>query len=476
MKLRSFFLVLAGALALLPSGCGNTTEASAPAGERGVGSCRYYVKVIGTLPLRLDVQVSCEGNAIRGLEAQDERIAAHIEHAESSGDALSRQGNSFLLPHVVSRVRFRYQIDLDALGGPQGDLDYALRSDKSLLAPASSFLLYPLPLDVGIPTEVYVERPRAMLFATGLEPQGNHFRIEAHELSVATYAAFGAREVRELALSNGRGDLRLVILDGELGTKTAELERWVMRAAHAVARFYGEMPSLRTSLFVLPVPGKHDVLFGKLLPESSPGIALLVGSNVDSAALDADWLLVHELFHLGVPSFDREGKWFDEGLATYFEPIIRVRAGLHTEAALWRELLRRAPGALPAFSEHGLEHARGEQELYWGGALFCLLADVEARKQSDGRLGLEDGLRRVLRAGGRSTEVWSLEQTLKTADSVFATPILQPLRARYANKPAPFDLATLLRDLGVEQDGNDVKLNDGAPLAWVRHAIIAGHR
>ena len=46
---------------------------------------------------------------------------------------------------------------------------------------------------------------------------------------------------------------------------------------------------------------------------------------------------MHELYHLGFPSFQGEGKWLDEGLATYYEPMIRARAGLRTETSLWDE-------------------------------------------------------------------------------------------------------------------------------------------
>lgn len=54
---------------------------------------------------------------------------------------------------------------------------------------------------------------------------------------------------------------------------------------------------------------------------------MLRRAGADEEALQRDWVLVHELFHLGVPSFWRERRWLDEGLATYCEAVLRTRAG-----------------------------------------------------------------------------------------------------------------------------------------------------
>jgi hypothetical protein len=78
----------------------------------------------------------------------------------------------------------------------------------------------------------------------------------------------------------------------------------------------------------------------------------------------------------------------------------------------------------------------------------------------------------VQRAGGQAWEVWPLEKTLRTADSVLSQPVLAPLAARYAETPAPLDLEALFHSLGVGRSGTDVTFSDSAPLAWVRRAIV----
>ena len=38
--------------------------------------------------------------------------------------------------------------------------------------------------------------------------------------------------------------------------------------------------------------------FGRLLPESAPGIVLIVGEKTTERDLATDWMLTHELFHI----------------------------------------------------------------------------------------------------------------------------------------------------------------------------------
>jgi hypothetical protein len=246
---------------------------------------------------------------------------------------------------------------------------------------------------------------------------------------------------------------------------------WIAKSASAVHDFYRAFPVPRASVTVIPTPERDSVVFGKVLPESEPGVALLLGQHATRKALYSDWILVHELFHLGFPSFFEEGKWLDEGLATYYEPIIRVRAGLYTETELWDEMSKSMPQGLPAFTEGGLEKADDFRGIYWGGAIACLVADVTAR-QRDLHRGLEVGLRALREAGGNACEVWSLAEAIGTIDRALGAPTLEPVARQHAQRGSRFDLRSLFAALGVNRDARGaVQLSDSAVLAPVRRAI-----
>jgi hypothetical protein len=442
-------------------GCGGRAS-PAPFSEDAV--CDYHV----TPPERggsiVDVSVRCAATRVTRFAPADHALA---EFVSSDG----ARATPWLPAKLDSgRAELTYRVDLGRMSAKYDSIDIAARFGASLLAPSASFLLEPDPLPVGLPARVRAgDRTRLTL---GLRRDGAVHTIEAQELEAATFAAFSPRELTELELAGQ--SLTVALLDGELDLEAAVLWRWVETFARAVQGFYGAAPDRQLLVVLAPLAGAKGVRFGKLLPESAPGIVLLVGEHATERELYSDWILVHELFHVGSPSFDGEGKWFDEGLATYFEPIIRVRAGYLAERELWQEFFRKMPDGLGVLTGPGLERAHTFAEVYWGGALFCLLADVEARVRTSNARGLEHGVRGVLSAGGIASEVWSLAEALATADRAMGVPVLAPLSRRYAERGAPVALFGLFDALGVRTEGDRVELDDTAPLAAVRRAIVHG--
>ena len=104
--------------------------------------------------------------------------------------------------------------------------------------------------------------------------------------------------------------------------------------------------------------------------------------------------------------------------------------------------------------------------------MFCLLADVDIRRRTQLRFGLQDALRAVLRASGGLAADWPIERVLRTGDAAVGTSTLEDLYAQMKDTPVAPDLMTLWRQLGVEPEGDAVRLDDAAPLAAVRRAIM----
>lgn len=373
--------------------------------------------------------------------------------------------------YAAERGELSYQVDLARLANHRRDFDRAVRFGDSFFAPMSNVLLVPEPLTTEIPVRVRVRAEAPLEVAVGLarDEAPDQYRLMAHEIPVATYFAFGKLQRRTLDIDHGT--LELTRVDGSLDVPFDRVARWVSVSARAVSDFYGVFPVARASVTVLPIPERKSVLFGKVLPESEPGVALLLGQHVNERELYADWILVHELFHLGFPSFFEEGKWLDEGLATYYEPIIRARAGLYSETALWDEFESSMSQGVPAFTGSGLEQARDFRGIYWGGAIACLVADVEARRRKQD-VGLEVGLRALRDAGANACEVWTLSEVIGVVDRALGAPTLAPIAAAHAKHGSDFDLHGLFAALGVTRSpAGHIVLSDSAPLAAVRRAI-----
>jgi hypothetical protein len=81
-------------------------------------------------------------------------------------------------------------------------------------------------------------------------------------------------------------------------------------------------------------------------------------------------------------------------------------------------------------------------------------------------------LRALLRSSAGLAADWPIERVLRTADAAVGTTTLEDLYAQMKDTPVAPDLMKLWRDLGVEPEGASVRLDDGAPLAEVRRAIM----
>jgi hypothetical protein len=238
-----------------------------------------------------------------------------------------------------------------------------------------------------------------------------------------------------------------------------------------VARSYGQFPAKELLIRISSGRGS-GVGSGTTYGMRVPFIKLRIGRSVTAEDLQDDWVLVHEMVHLALPEVGDDHLWLTEGLSTYVEGIARVQAGELRADRVWAEQMRSMPKGLPRSDDEGLDHTHTWGRTYWGGALFCLLADVGIRKQTKNRFGLRDAMSAVLRGSGGVSFEWPIERVLKTGDAATGTTVLQDLYAQMKDKPVTPDLDGLWRQLGIRQNGDGVELVDDAPLAATRKAIM----
>jgi hypothetical protein len=120
----------------------------------------------------------------------------------------------------------------------------------------------------------------------------------------------------------------------------------------------------------------------------------------------------------------------------------------------------------------GLDHTRTWGRTYWGGAIFCLVADVHFREQTKNRCGLQDALRGILAASGNADSAWTMERTLSAGDAA-GVPVLKELYEQMKDVPMEVDLTSRWRRLGVSVAEGTVVFQADAHLAVVRTAITS---
>jgi hypothetical protein len=259
--------------------------------------------------------------------------------------------------------------------------------------------------------------------------------------------------------------------DRAFAVSRSDIMNWVRTSARAATAYFGRFPVPQARIRFRPVRG-DQVTMGAAGGRPSPHIVVSMGRATTARSLRRETLLVHEMIHLGVPDHDIRHLWLHEGIATYVEYVASAQAGLLPSDRVWAEFMREMPVGLPgARDSGGLDGTSSETRRYWGGAMFCLIADIEIRKATGNRLGFQDTLRAMQRQGGNLSRMWSLERTFAVADAATGTTVLSDLYRSMGPRPYAPDLARLWRNLGVAGDGFRVSLDDDAPFAAIRRAI-----
>jgi hypothetical protein len=274
--------------------------------------------------------------------------------------------------------------------------------------------------------------------------------------------------VKELRFGHSR--LLVSFAPGEFRLSEQDFLDWVLRSARATATFFGRFPVAEVRISLEATSGEY---IGDGIAWASPGarIRIGVGRNITARTLKGDSTLVHEMTHLGFPDLDEAHLWLHEGIATYVEDIARVQAGETTAAAVWAHFVDEMPQGLPERGDKGLNDTPNVDRRYWGGAMFCLMADVEIRRRTHNRFGLKHALRAVLEAGGTLKDTWEIERVLDIADRAVGVPVLRELFPTWKDRSVAPDLDRLWAELGVRKVSEAIRLVDSAPLAAIRRAI-----
>lgn len=288
----------------------------------------------------------------------------------------------------------------------------------------------------------------------------------------AGVASASAREAAQLIVVGG-SQFYITIGPGDLSVSRADLANYAKEAARAVIAYYGNFPVKR--IMINFVPTDDDCIgYGSSTynDDQQTGIVTVeVGKGTTRRNLRSSWTLTHELMHLAFPVVSHHERWLAEGIATYIEPIGRMRIGNLSREEVWGDLLNNLPKGLPRRGERGLHFSRNFDRVYWGGALYCLLADVEIRRRTNNRLGLEDALRSIAKQGGTAASDWEAQDAVKAGDKGIGLDVLTNLYAKMGDQPVYVDVPSYLRKLGVVKSGTGIRFDDKAPLAAIRRAI-----
>lgn len=273
----------------------------------------------------------------------------------------------------------------------------------------------------------------------------------------------------------GGSEIEITLPDEQMAASTSQLMDWIKTAAGAVSQYYGHFPVPHLTLRVRSGAGS-GIHHGVTYPRFGGLILITVGRDTPVDDLKTDWTLTHEMTHLAFPDMDDDHHWIEEGIATYVEPVARAQVGNMAVKDVWREFIRDMPKGQPAAGDEGLDNTHTWGRTYWGGALFCLVADVQIRERTHNRKGLQDALRAIRDQGGTINEDWKITRAFSIGDQATGTRVLQDLYEQMSNKPVTVDLDKLWKKLGLALNNGEVQFDDKASEANIRQTITSARK
>lgn len=396
-----------------------------------------------------------EGERDGGQALRVKGLEVRATDAEGRERARARvEGGLLDLP--ARRLRYAYSLEGHLRADP--DLEHGAGSPGSYLLRGDRYLL--VPPDALLPDGVAIE-----VRFRGLEPflpwpserQGQEWvvHLRPSDLRQLGFHAFGAR--RKIALELGGAAWEVAVLEGELLASDEDLRAWIQRAAGDAVAVAAGAPRERVAILLAPVASGDPAPFGRVLYSEPRSAAIYVGQRAPASSFDGDWLATHELMHTLHPRFRGQSRFLSEGIASYYQVLAPIRAGREEASELWGTLARGvARGRAEAHGRSLREVTRAMHRLqaygavYWGGALLALELDLELRRATEGKVGLEDVL-----ADLRPRRAVTLSQFGAAVDARAGVPIWAAVRDAHLNGQALERGSRLLRSLGIGPAGLD---------------------
>jgi hypothetical protein len=365
-----------------------------------------------------------------------------------------------------------------------GDRSLGARHGGAIVVDPDNWLLRTDDADRRAPAEVEVELPAGYAISAPWHPLpasgGTRFSLPPTPKDWLARVAIGKFGTKNVPLRGGT--LRLSILDGADAAQRTMLDAWLAHVSRATLSAYGKLPLNDVQVLIVPDRDTNNeaVGFGQSSRGQGHALTLFVDPAKSPAAFDRDWVAVHELSHLFHPYLDDEGRWLAEGLATYYQNVLRARAGLLTPAEAWEQIdygFARGRGATRPADDMPLG-ASGERpnfmRIYWSGTAYWLEVDAELRRTSRGRLDIDEALHRFDDCCLPSYRAWQPSEFVAKLDALMGTDVFRRHFRAYANRRDFPDLKPLYARLGlVRAAGDKLSFDDAAPDANVRVAIMA---
>jgi predicted metalloprotease with PDZ domain len=330
-------------------------------------------------------------------------------------------------------------------------------------------------VNVSVPEGMSFSTPWALVESTG---QFTTYRPDRTPAIWESRIAIGRFKLQTIEVPGAH--IRLAAL-GDLSDEQNEKFRlWIKESVLAVASVFGSFPQSQPQVLVIPAGRRREATLRALVTRGGGmAVTLMVDENRPLEEFTSDWTATHEFSHMLFPYISSRDRWLSEGLASYYQNVLRARNGRLTEKQAWQKLyegFRRGEkgthgGSLAQATRDGW---RSTMRVYWSGAALMLQADMQLRETSNGRQSLDTVLQSLSYCCLENGRTWRAKEMFAKLDELSNTQIFSDLYDKHVHAENFPDMRSTWEYLGVNTRYNQVRLTADAPLADVRRSIMKG--
>jgi len=327
---------------------------------------------------------------------------------------------------------------------------------------------------------VQVELPPGMSISTPWKEQtGQQEQVFIPEPTPASWSsriAVGRFTVHRLDVPGS--ELSLAVIGKVNDSQRSIFQQWIRETADCVASVDGYFPQPRAQILVVAIGGQNEAVpWAHVMRGGGVAAEFFVDETRSPEEFRADWTATHELSHMLLPMVSSRDRWLSEGLASYYQNVLRGRDGRLQEAAAWQKLHAGFERGKRATNGDSLAEATqsgwgATMRVYWSGAAMFLKADTQLRILSGGTQSLDTVLAAFQACCLDANRSWRARELFTEFDRISGYTVFEKLYDEHVwNSEFP-DLAETYAQLGLVPGARTIELDSKAPHSKVRLEIM----
>ncbi len=461
------FVLLSGILLL----------AATPAGAQDIYRVQFDDD-LGTVR----VEACFEGKTPASLRTHSDSRKYILYARHGDRDIKSNFGRSRIsLPRLPENSCIDYAVDIRSAVAA-GNFRMALAHENQIVTDTSLWFWAPrqqreLVVEVSLPTGMNISTPwkpagtrgNALLFRAGLTPSSWSSRI-----------AVG--QIRNIEKTIAGATFRTTVIGSFTPQQIDMCMAWLQESALSVSTVSGRFPQEDVQILLVGIGEQREPMpWAQVMRGGGISGQFFIDQNRPLSEFSDDWTPTHELSHMLLPYVSTNDRWLSEGLASYYQNVLRARDGRLSEQAAWQKLhegFRRGVdgthGQRLQDMSRNMRQDGAYMRVYWSGAAILMLADIQLRQETDGKQSLDSVLAQLHKCCMSQSKTWRARELFNKFDELSGTSVFIDLYNRHVSSGEFPDVFESYDDLGIDSSSKKIRLSEDAQLAEIRSAIMDG--